>query len=876
MEMSEQRLLLSEDDIRTKVIYGWLAGHGFNPRDISIETTFEIRLGRGVFRVGTEKSETKTVRPRADILVRSNGKNLLIVEVKAPDESLGNEAKEQAISYARLLRTGGIAPFVVLTNGYETHIYDSISGNSIEGQTVPVDHPYAQNGFRVSGDDLKLQAEALAAFISLSSSNLIEFCRQQASYRMRLLKSDDLYSGKKYIPALYIERESAFKQLEKLIEEKQRMILVVGLPQVGKTNFLCHFVENRLERSLPCLFYPAIGMQNSLLYELAEDFEWIMGQDNSAAQIARKLSRVLEQSSQRLVIVIDGWNETDHTLARVIDHQCERLSCDNITFIVSLTNLSASRLLLDDLGNPSAIAEAAYIGSVGAIKALEIEPSSKNIREQQSIVCVDGYTTEEMDEAYKRYSQLYSVHVPTEHCRDKDPFLIRIGMEYFSGQVLPETFDEPSLIEHLVHAKIARGAGLSDDLSVISLSKLGTEMFLKDVPVNQATLMQSWQLSAVEELPKGFFEAALLAKVHTKQGVPAADFYYSRERNFVIAYWSRTWPQRLREVTSESMLAEIQLAANTSAGTECLRWFLKQRDNQDVLESLADFWPDYDSTLRRLVLSCVYEHPFSDDYPIDGSWIQELIYRGAQDEDPLVKVEAAKNAVRFTEDSTAIADILIIDKEFLTRLLEVNDTYPLEEPGVGHILLEAFDYLQPQVSRQGDKSLSISDIFVIIAQDNTLPLSIRSGAVKSLGYVAPDIYLAFLCQHINQGMDTSKNHCFKDGIDLAAEKLREKYHGDAYCRGWLHSLRNDSEGLRQEYFRMRRICHPVITFYWPFEGCRNLLSILESLKPDRIDEEELQETPIAIPSMTNILARRYQLPLPFVDLGETKNNGETN
>ncbi|NJO49316.1 MAG: type I restriction enzyme HsdR N-terminal domain-containing protein [Leptolyngbyaceae cyanobacterium RM2_2_4] len=128
MQSNNQPALLSEEDIRTRVVATWLADHGFTAENISVEYSFEIRLGRGIFRVSSEKSVHSSVfRPRADVLVRScvDARNLLIVEVKAPDEPLDENAKEQGISYARLLRDGGIAPFVVLTNGSETNIYDS-------------------------------------------------------------------------------------------------------------------------------------------------------------------------------------------------------------------------------------------------------------------------------------------------------------------------------------------------------------------------------------------------------------------------------------------------------------------------------------------------------------------------------------------------------------------------------------------------------------------------------------------------------------------------------------------------------------------------------------------------------------------------------
>lgn len=249
--MDEYPHLYSEEDIRTRVVTAWLADHGFGPSDISVEYSFEIHLGRKNLSIDSKepKNSSQIFRPRADILVRSfDGKNLLIVEVKAPSEPLDDNVKEQGIFYARLLRKGGIAPFVVLTNGYETKIYDSITEELINGSTIPVDHPHVRAGFRVSADDIAIKAEAIETFISLSSDNLIAFCKQQVEDRMSILRDEDPYSGKKYIPSLYIERQDAERDLKKHLDEnKRRVVLVDGLPQVGKTNFICHAVEERLE-----------------------------------------------------------------------------------------------------------------------------------------------------------------------------------------------------------------------------------------------------------------------------------------------------------------------------------------------------------------------------------------------------------------------------------------------------------------------------------------------------------------------------------------------------------------------------------------------------------------------------------------------------
>jgi len=231
------------------------------------------------------------------------------VEVKSPNGLLEDSAREQGICYARLLRRGGIAPFVVLTNGHETKIYDSISEEFINGSAIPPDHPHVKAGFRVSTDDIALRTEALEIFISLSQENLLEFCRQQVSYRMRSLRDENPHSGKKYIPSLYIEREKAKAQLAELLDmKKRRAVIVVGPPQVGKTNFICHTVEERLEQGLPCLFYPAIGMETGLYGEICDDFGWIFGDASSAYNIIhRKLQRILSRTGQ--LDFVQFWEE---------------------------------------------------------------------------------------------------------------------------------------------------------------------------------------------------------------------------------------------------------------------------------------------------------------------------------------------------------------------------------------------------------------------------------------------------------------------------------------------------------------------------------------------------------------------------------------
>jgi hypothetical protein len=201
---------ISEEHVRVNIVYAWLTEHGFNRQQIKLEPSFTFPVGRNVFRVDSEKALHNNINSRADILVKSgDGKhNLMIFEVKAPNEPLNTGVKVQALSYARQLLKddGGIPPFVVLTNGKESLIYNSITEEIIDKNTRLIDHPYIVKGVSISIDE-ELLIEALEKFISLSSENLMVFCRGQVEYRMNSLKSDDPLMDKKYIPKLYIDRE---------------------------------------------------------------------------------------------------------------------------------------------------------------------------------------------------------------------------------------------------------------------------------------------------------------------------------------------------------------------------------------------------------------------------------------------------------------------------------------------------------------------------------------------------------------------------------------------------------------------------------------------------------------------------------------------
>lgn len=105
----------SEEDVKFKFLVPYLAERGYKQDCIAFNVAISIQEGR----------KKKTIF--ADAVVYKTKKHdapLIVCETKAPSEILSKEAREQAISYARLLPS--IAPLTLLTNGAQVQVFHTL------------------------------------------------------------------------------------------------------------------------------------------------------------------------------------------------------------------------------------------------------------------------------------------------------------------------------------------------------------------------------------------------------------------------------------------------------------------------------------------------------------------------------------------------------------------------------------------------------------------------------------------------------------------------------------------------------------------------------------------------------------------------------
>jgi len=294
--------LESEQDLIVNVVLRFLNNLGFRPDEIKTEKSFSLQLGHYVYRVDTAK-QLRRAAPRLDILITRNGSNLFIVEAKRDGSPLTDDDRLQAISYGRVVHP--IAPFVVLTNGVTTKLFDTLTRDEISPSTFPLKDKYELT--------LTLEQERsfFHDFIGYSYNNLRVFARAQVESRTRALVGSPTQKWAKYIPELYEPRQKLEAELQAFFSSDAPGFVILGDSGMGKTSALCHLALSGADIDPPFLFYRGFDLESSLLGEITDDFNWQFTAQYSEIELVRRLLTLhLEKPIVVVLDAVDEWTST--------------------------------------------------------------------------------------------------------------------------------------------------------------------------------------------------------------------------------------------------------------------------------------------------------------------------------------------------------------------------------------------------------------------------------------------------------------------------------------------------------------------------------------------------------------------------------------
>jgi hypothetical protein len=782
-------------------------------------------LGRG----------TKLVNSRSDVLVRnSRGENLLIIEVKKPSHNLHNDDKLQALSYGRALAEGGIAPFTILTNGSNTLIFDTITGEEISGNVINSSHKYIKNQFKVTGDVIGAYSEALQYLISLSVDNLLEFCKGQTESRMALLKSDELFSGKKYIPQVYVDRIELKKELEGklfLDERNWDLLLVTGPPQHGKTSFMCHSVDEFLSKNIPCLFYPAISLRGGLLEALVEDFQWQFGNNFSIIQIARRLNSILENSKQNLVIFIDGWNEMFDTPLR-LNEECQRLNLSRIKIVISSTNTSLGRMLYDTAGNQDFIGSAVKLNR-NKIRKLCSKPLQKT--KELGLLQIGKFNFEELQQAKIKYERAFNVKFYDGGNLTNEPFYLRLASEYYTNSEVPPFANRSTLIKNSLLAKGKRSNIIELELlrGLIAISEV---LYKYDSPIEITYIPEMFNTSNLNS----WCESAIL-QILSSEDCTKIDFYYSHDRDYSVAILHKKWHLFFEELTPNSQIVEMLLeAVNTEVGRSALQWFLSC---PDYFENLKIVFSAIEKVANEKLLKIITQSITTQvklNNKLDFDWLEIYL-------DELIGIDKDK-----VIEESEIAELIYVYVTSLDRnknnahfefwievLLKYDNS--LEDLGAGESYMAQIFYGEIEGYESYDNSSLDINLFerLLLHKDE----EVASKAALYLAYASAYSFMEKFEDYkkIIFNNDTDYKNILESACDRVMYSLGDTYYGYSMCKGLYYYLENGDKEAREEYLKIKPLVLPLISAYVDSNIGEDLLDLLNNLRIKAELDEELDE-----------------------------------
>ncbi|HST62476.1 MAG TPA: type I restriction enzyme HsdR N-terminal domain-containing protein [Longimicrobium sp.] len=365
---------LTEADLEARisaalgVAFPWLA-----PEDFGFQTRFTFQVGRQT--VCVDGKTASRVEARSDVLVSHRGEPLAVLELKRPGQPITVADEKQGLSYAALLNPH--PPLVVVTNGEETRLLDSYTG-----QEWKPEHPsekaltdLVRNAGEIAAARLK---DAIAVLLGSGSAVWAPAVRAatEGAIRERSGAWDELL--RPFVPDFLIPRAATDTVLAGL-KGSRRLIVVEGVPLIGKSSVLRDLAARTAEGDeFAVLLLEAGhgGVLRALADVLSDALAWPLTPDEARHWLRQLSHRAGDGRAPTLVLAVDGVG---------LDHQETRGEVDQLTagsyglglrIVLAADESVADRLMMDGRSE-TRIARRAVRVPVLALDDAEFEAAAK-------------------------------------------------------------------------------------------------------------------------------------------------------------------------------------------------------------------------------------------------------------------------------------------------------------------------------------------------------------------------------------------------------------------------------------------------------------------------------------------------------------------
>lgn len=530
----------SEEDIKQKVIVPFLKSLGFEENEFEFEKSFFLRLGGYTARVDTEE-QIKAAQPRLDILLKRDGQNLFVIEVKTDSKELTDEDKEQAISYARLVHP--MAPLAVVTNAKDFKIYKVGDKNEIEKDKIKI------LGYKIGEDIEKIYEEAFEYFIGYSRDNVRTFCDAQIKEGMKTLLGSKERPDRKFIPELYVPSKKTIKTFIDFLGSDKPLFALIGESGSGKSCSLCGLATDSIG-DYPVLFYRALNLTERLTKSIANDFNWEFSTYYNDIALFKRLDKI--SKNRKMLIFVDGIDEWMlPNKVEILGDFASKIRNRNFKLVISCKSGQWDKFL-SKMGTPTTLSEEVFAVNEN-IKGYLIEP----------------FDDQEFSTMVTKYRQFYDFKGMfesdvLEECK-KSPFLLRVFFEVAHKTKLPHlTFSIKEFYDEYYKTVIERIPD-NKDKAENTIKEIARLLFDKNLnSIDMDTLRFELKLNINDAIMPSLFECNILEKMSF--GLESRiGFYFQKLRDYIIVFGVKKWDKipinEFRKEWAKIDLEDVQLDA---------------------------------------------------------------------------------------------------------------------------------------------------------------------------------------------------------------------------------------------------------------------------------------------------------------------------
>jgi len=517
-------ILLSEEDIRGKVLLPYLNDLGFDVSEIALEKSFSIRIGKSL----------RPITGRADILCKRDGKNLFVIELKKQSVTITQADVDQGISYARLLEDN-IAPFTIISNGKTTKIFDSISRKELTGR-ISEESAFWRNGCSLGLDeDLSIRYEALKHFVSFSPENLKVFCEAQVTDRMGSIIGDIRTPLSKFIRELHVTRKDLQKGFTDFLAGDSKVFAITGSAGVGKTSAICSLALQCLEGAF-VFFYNATIIGGSPQEHIARDLNLFFSGRNESDIILRKLDEIGRKIDRNVLIFIDAIDENiyPNLAVELSEMALAARNLDKVKICISCkTNVWKDFVIIRDT-------KTHLFEELGKTHGTMIPDGNL------PGFVLEDFNDHEIEAVIPIYKSAFGFRGTISKSLSEElrnGFFLRIFSEVYANKEIPQKISDKELISKYLRQSVDK-AGISFETGIRILAKIAKALIshqytsmevFKGEGLEIEHLMDQLDLGTDGNLPKGLFTRNILI-MSAREDSYHVSFYYSKIRDYIISF----------------------------------------------------------------------------------------------------------------------------------------------------------------------------------------------------------------------------------------------------------------------------------------------------------------------------------------------------